>query len=108
MDQEQRSFRSAQSGTPTPLTSSPRSGAARQAARSKGLAWVAALTLGAGAASAVGAAAVVANLSSATSATSASAAAATSATSTGSGSQLQAAQAPTTTTIPPVATSGAS
>ena len=109
MDHEQNSLRGAHSERRVPLTVSTPSGSARRAARSKGMAWVSAITLGVGAASAVGAAAVVANLPSATAATSATAAAATSATSTtSSGSQLQAASAPTTTTVPPVATSGAS
>jgi len=109
MDNEQYGLRGAQSGQRAPMTTSSPSGSARRAARSKGLAWVSAITVGVGAASAVGAAAVVANLPSATAAMSASAATATSATSaSSSGSQLQAATAPTNTTVPPVATSGAS
>jgi len=85
----------------------------RQRARSKGLAWVSAITLGAGAASTVGAVALATTMHSAA-ATSASAATSTgSATrsttsASGSTSQLQAAKAPTTTSNPPAATSGAS
>jgi hypothetical protein len=41
----------------SPLASSPSSTAARKRARDKGLAWVSAITLGAGAASAIGVAA---------------------------------------------------
>ena len=89
-------------------SATPRS--ARQLARDRGLAWVSAITLGAGAASTVGAVALATTMSSATvsSATVSSATAATTSSTGSSSSQLQAAQAPTTTTNPPVATSGAS
>ena len=102
------------SGSPTTGTS----GAARQLARNKGLAWVSAITLGAGAASVLGTAAIALALASPTAATTASAG--TSATSTSqntddgeSGSTqraapLQAAPAPATSNNAPVATSAAS
>lgn len=95
------------------MNGSPVPPSTRQRARSKGLAWVSAITLGAGAASTVGAVALATTLHSAA-ATSASAAssagpATRSTTSTsGTTSQLQPAKAPTTTSNPPVATSGAS
>jgi hypothetical protein len=91
------------------MSSSPPSGSARQLARNKGLARVSAITLGAGAAGLLGAAAIAVTLPSPTAATSttASVMAAGASTNTSSGSTLQAA-APTTTNIPPVATTGAS
>jgi hypothetical protein len=106
MDNEER-------GMPHPPTwdrstkiSSPTSGPARQHARNRALAWVSAITLGAGAASAIGAVAVAATLHGSTSATSSTTAGTT--TSGTSGSQLQAGNVPTATSNPPVATSGAS
>jgi len=102
------------SGSPTTGTS----GAARQLARNKGLAWVSAITLGAGAASVLGTAAIAFTLASPTAATTASAAtAATSASqntdddesgSTRQAAPLQAAPAPATSNNAPVATSAAS
>lgn len=90
------------------MNDSATSRSARQLARNKGLAWVSAITLGAGAAGALGAVALATSLNSATSQSAS--AATTSGTSTGTSSsqRLQAATAPTTTTSPPVATSGAS
>jgi hypothetical protein len=86
----------------------PASKATRQHARNKGLAWVSAITLGAGAASTLGAVAIVTTMHGTTTATSASAVT-KSGTSTGSSaSQLQSTTAPTTSANPPVATSGAS
>ena len=99
------------------MTSSPTSAAARALARNKGLARVSAITLGAGVASALGAAAIAISLPSPTAATSASSTtlAASSSTNTSDdsgsseqGASLQGAAAPTTTNIPPVATTGAS
>jgi hypothetical protein len=110
------------------MTSSPTSGSARQLSRNKGLAWVSAITLGAGAASALGAAAIAISLPSPTaitsSTTAAVAASAPTSTSTNTGQDegqgddsgttvqqaapLQAVAAPTTTNLPPVATTGAS
>jgi hypothetical protein len=113
MDHEQR-------GNPRPpipdwstVRSSPSSASARQLARNKGLAWVSAITLGAGAAGALGATAIAVSLPSTTAAATASSATLTANTSTStneddSGSTQQAAQAPATSNIPPVATSGAS
>jgi hypothetical protein len=96
------------------MTSSPTSGSARALARDKGLAWVSAITLGAGAASALGAAALAVSLPSLTAATGTSSATLSASRSTyanhddESGSSLQAATAPSTTSIAPVATTGAS
>ena len=119
------------------MTSSPTSASDRQSARNKGLAWVSALTLGAGAASAVGALAIAATLPSPTTAAGTTVApaganvappgvtlatlAARTSTNTGddgSSSQvlaaaqqaapLRAVQAPTTTVLPPVAATAAS
>jgi hypothetical protein len=91
------------------MTTTPPSGSTRQSARNRGLTWVSAITLGAGAASALGAAAIATTLPSLTAATSATAAVAgaTSA-NTNYGSTLQASAAPSATNIPPVATTGAS
>jgi hypothetical protein len=89
------------------MISSPATRPARQHARNRALAWVSAITLGAGAAGVIGAVAIVSTLPGSTAAMSATSAGTT--TSGTSGSQLQAGKAPTTTTsIPPVATSGAS
>jgi hypothetical protein len=90
------------------MTSSPTSGSTRQVARNKSLAWVSALTFGAGAAGVLGAAAMVVSAPSPTAATGTSAATLASGTSRNTGSTLQAAAAPATTNNPPVATSGAS
>jgi ribosomal protein S12 methylthiotransferase accessory factor YcaO len=106
MDNEQRRWQQPPTWDPSSMISSPTSRPARQHARNRALAWVSAITLGAGAASAVGAVAVVASLPGTTSAMSSTAAGTT--TSGTTGSQLQAGKAPTTTNIPPVATSGAS
>ena len=110
MDHEQRSTPLSPIRDRGTMTSSSTSGSARQLARNKGLAWVSAITLGAGAATALGGAAIVVTLASTTTATGSTAAvtAAGTSTQTSSGSQLQAAAAPTTTSIPPVATTGAS
>ena len=113
MDHEQRSNQRPPIRDWSSMTSSPTSAAARQIARNKGLAWVSAITLGAGAASAVGAVAIAISLPSTTAATSAGTTtlAASSSRNTNdddSGSRLQAAAAPTTTNIAPVATTGAS
>jgi len=117
---ERRRMDQAQRSNPRPpirdwstMTSSPTSASARQLARNKGLAWVSAITLGAGAASALGAAAIAVSLPSPTTATSASSGALTASASANtseddSGSTLQAAPAPATSNIPPVATTGAS
>jgi hypothetical protein len=105
MDYEQRS--TPQNRDWNTMTSSPASGSTRQLARNKRLAWVSALTLGAGAAGVLGAAAVV-SAPSPTAATGTSAATLASGTSRNTGSTLQAAAAPATTNNPPVATSGAS
>ena len=90
------------------MTSSPTSGSTRQVARNKSLAWVSALTFGAGAAGVLGSAAMVVSAPSPTAATGTSAATLASGTSRNTGSTLQAAAAPATTNNPPVATSGAS
>jgi hypothetical protein len=91
------------------MTSSPTSGAARQRARNKGLAWVSAITLGAGAASAIGAAAIAVSLPNQIAATSSTTAlAANTSTNAAQASALQAGTAPTTSNVPPVATTGAS
>lgn len=73
-NEERRDSRPPMLGRST-TTSLPTSGSARQLARSKGLAWVSALTLGAGAASALGAVVIASALPSPTLATSASPAA---------------------------------
>ena len=91
------------------MTSSPTSGAARQRARNKGLAWVSAITLGAEAASAIGAAAIAVSLPNQIAATSSTTAlAANTSTNAAQASALQAGTAPTTSNVPPVATTGAS
>jgi hypothetical protein len=104
---------STMSGSPT----SGSSGAARQHARNKGLAWVSAITLGAGAASALGATAIALTLPSTTAATTASAGTAATSASQGTGDDsgstqqaapLQAAPAPASSNNAPVATSAAS
>jgi hypothetical protein len=96
------------------VTSSRNSASARQLARNKGLAWVSAITFGAGAAGVLGAGALAISLPSTTS-TSASSASSSASTSTSantseddSGSSLQAAPAPASSNIAPVATTGAS
>ena len=109
MDHEQRSIPRPPIRDWSTMTATPPSGSARQRARNKGLAWVSAITLGTGAASALGVAAIATTLPSRTAATSTTAGLASSAsTNTGSGSTLQATAAPATTKIPPVATTGAS
>jgi len=90
------------------MTSSSTSGTTRQFARNKRLAWVSALTLGAGAAGVLGAAAIVVTAPSPTAATGTTAATLASGASRNTGSTLQVAAAPATTNNPPVATSGAS
>jgi len=109
------------------MNNSRTSGSDRVLARNKGLAWVSAITLGTGAASALGAAAIAISLPSPTATSSTTAAVAASAvsnTSTNTGDDggqgddsgttvqqsapLKAAQAPTTSNVPPVATTGAS
>ena len=85
------------------------SGAARQLARNKGLAWVSAITLGAGAASTLGAVAIAVGLASpASTATTMASNTSTNTSRDDVGSQLQSATAPTTTNSAPVATSGGS
>jgi hypothetical protein len=106
MDNEERRSQQPPTWDRSSMISSPSSRPARQHARNRALAWVSAITIGAGAASAVGAVAVVANLPGTTSAMSSTTAATT--TSGTSASKLQAGKAPATTSIPPVATSGAS
>ena len=113
MDHEERNSARTRVRDWSTMRSSPTSSSARQLARNKGLAWVSAITLGAGAASALGAAAIAVTLPSPSASTSASsgAVAASASESTNeddSGSTLQAAPAPATSNIPPVATSGAS
>jgi hypothetical protein len=91
------------------MTRSPASGAARRRARDKGLAWVSAITFGAAAAGAIGAVAIgglLPNQSAATNAQTASAANVSS--NSAQASALQAGTAPTTSNVPPVATTGAS
>jgi hypothetical protein len=99
-------------------------GSDRVLARDKGLARVSAITLGVGAASALGAAAIAISLSNPSATTAAVAASASANTSTNTGDDggqgddagttaqqsapLQAAQTPTTSNVPPVATTGAS
>ena len=91
------------------MTSSLTSGAARQRARNKGLAWVSAITLGAGAASAIGAAAIAVRLPNQSAvASSATALAATTSTNAAKAFALHSGAAPTTSTLAPVATTGAS
>jgi len=95
------------------MMGSPSSGSDRQRARNKGLAAISAITLGAGAAGLVGAVGIALTLPGATSSTNASDGRVASNTFTftsddDSGSQLQTGTAPTTTTVPPVATSAAS
>ena len=91
------------------MTSSPTSGPARQRARNKGLAWVSAITLGAGAASAVGAAAIAVLLPNHNIATSSqTSSAANASTNPAKASALQAGTAPATSNLAPVATTGAS
>ena len=106
MDREQRS--TSPNRDWNTLTISPISGSTRQVARNKRLAWVSALTFGAGAAGVLGAAAMVVSAPSPTAATGSTAATLASGTSRNAGSTLQAAAAPATTNNPPVATSGAS
>jgi hypothetical protein len=95
------------------MSSAPTSGSARQLARNKGLAWVSAITFGAGAAGALGAVAIAVTLPSPSASAGAGSrtVAASESQSTNeddSGSALQAAPAPATSNIPPVASSGAS
>ena len=100
------------------MNSSPASSQARQVARNKGLAWVSAITLGAGAASALGAGVIAVSLRSPSTATTASSATTAVSTSTNSedddsglsqqAAPLKAAPAPVTSSRPPVATSAAS
>jgi len=90
------------------MTSSPTPGSPRQLARNKRLAWVSAITFGAGAAGVLGAAAIVVTAPSPTAVTGTTAATLASGTSTKTSSTLQATAAPATTNNPPVATSGAS
>ena len=113
MDNEQRKISSQDSHrrARTGPTGPPAPGSARQIVRNKGLVWVSAITLGAGAASALGAAAIAMSLPTTTTATGAtSSASAATSTTTGSAQQasLTSGAAPTTATVPPVATSGAS
>ena len=113
MDHEQRSNPRPPIPDWSTVSSSPHSASARQLARNKGLAWVSAITLGAGAAGALGAAAIAISLPSTTAATSASSAPLAASTSTNtneddSGSALQAAPAPATSNNAPVATTGGS
>jgi hypothetical protein len=105
MDNEPHSFPRPPIGDGSTTTSPPAS-AARQLARHRGLAWVTAITLGAGAAGALGVAVSTgASLPGAITAASAS----TSGTTTGSTAQkLQSTTAPNSTGNAPVATSGAS
>ena len=105
------------------MNTSPTSGSDRQLDRSKGLARISALTLGAGAAGLVGAVAIAVTLPGSTvvSAFKSASASTLSSGSTATGddgsastpqsqsqSQLQSGTAPTTTNSPPAATSGAS
>jgi len=133
MDHEQGSIPHPPIRNWSTMTSSPTSASARQLARNKGLAWVSAITLGAGAASALGATAIAITLPSPTAATGTSASRTTASTlaasapvntneenisedDSGTTQQaapqqavpLQATAAPTTTNIPPVATTAAS
>jgi hypothetical protein len=106
MDNEQRDMPQPRTWDRSSMISSPASRPARLHARNRALAWMSAITLGAGAASAVGAVAIASTLPGSTSAMSSTSAGTT--TSGASSSKLQAGKAPTTTNIPPVATSGAS
>ena len=99
------------------MNTSGSSDTARALARNRGLAWVSAITLGAGAAGVVGAAAIAVALPGTTSATTASSGTSASASqstgeddsgSTQQAAPLQAAQAPSSSGNPPVATSAAS
>lgn len=110
MDQEQRDSLRPPNRDWSAMTSSPTSASARQLARNKGLAWVSAITLGAGAAGVVGAAALAVSLPNLTAAssTTVSASSSTATSQDDSGSSLQGSAAPTTTNIAPVATTGAS
>ena len=110
MDQEQRNSLRPPIRDGSAMTSSPTSASARQLARNKGLAWVSAITLGAGAAGVVGAAALAVSLPHVTTASSAtvSASRSTATNQDDSGSSLQGSAAPTTTNTAPVATTGAS
>ena len=83
-------------------------GSAQQLVHTKRLAWVSALTLGAGAAGVLGAAAIVISAPSPNAATGTTATTLASGTSRSTASTLQAAAAPAITNKPPVATSGAS
>jgi hypothetical protein len=106
MDNEERDMPQPPTWDRSSMMSSPATRPARQHARNRALAWVSAITLGAGAAGVIGAVAIVSTLPGSTAAMSSNSAGTT--TSGTSGSQLQAGKAPTTTSIPPVATSGAS
>lgn len=118
MEHQRRSIaRPLTPGSENDMTGSSSSDSDRQRARNKGLAAISAITLGAGAAGLVGAVGMALTLPSSTSATNAGAAGVASNTFTfttnddsgdDSGSQLQTGTAPTTTTVPPVATSAAS
>jgi hypothetical protein len=90
------------------LASSPTSTAARKRARDKGLAWVSAITLGAGAASAIGVAAFAVTLPSHTAATGTTASSTNTSTNSAQTSSLQGVAAPTTSNNSPVATTAAS
>jgi hypothetical protein len=106
MDNEERYMPQPSTWDRSSMMSSPASPKARKHARNRALVLVSAITLGAGAASVVGAAVIASTLPGSTSAISSTSAGST--TSVASGSQLQAGKTPTTTSTPPVATSGAS
>jgi hypothetical protein len=113
MNHEQANSPNPPAQTRNTLNGSPIPPSTRQRARSKGLAWVSAITLGAGAASTVGAVALATTLhsaaaTSASAATSAGSATQSKTSTSGTAPQLQSAKAPTTTSNPPAATSGAS
>jgi len=96
MDHEQRSIPHPPIRDWSTMNSPATSASARQLARNKGLAWVSAITLGAGAASALGAAAIAISLPSPTAATGSTAtgSTATGSTATGSTASTLAASAP--------------
>ena len=123
MNQDQPAYphRTSRAGSEHDVNTSPTSGLDRQLDRNKGLARISALTLGAGAAGLVGAVAIAVTLPGSTvvSALKSASASTLSSGSTATGdddttstsqaqSQLQSGTAPTTTTSPPAATSGAS
>ncbi len=106
MDHDKRNSQRPTTGDWSTMNSSPASSQARQLARNKGLTWVTAIMLGAGATSALGAGVIAVSLQSPSAATTAS-----SATNSGSSqqsAQLKAAPAPATSSSKPVATSAAS